>query len=527
MTSARTYLFVSLLAAVMLEFGVWAGNGGVDKVGHVTAQTGYSANDTSGHRQFDVFHRPLLPLLVASPGNGRGARHDPSQSAHRHLVHSIRHHPTHGARHHLTQGPRHHLSRSVRLGYPDPWQSLTGRSPYPARRGIVKAMSLARGRYDGAISVRLVSNPTLADYRLAWDQLYDTTDCEPSASYEWTEALMLAYRSDIGEPLLAIAEDRHAIRGLVPLMLTTEKRFGLAIHVLSPLSDRYHTHSDLLVERGAAEAIVQALFGRLLASGVRWDIFQLRRVFDGNAIALPLAAGARSAGLPCLARRYDPAFVLALDASYDAWLKRRSGRFRNNLKRMGRKLAEAGAVHYRKTDGSRSLEEEYQCLLAVEAGSWKHAHGTSIDCISAQRLFYETLCRLAFAKRRLHLAFIELEGQPVAYTLGLLKGETYYLLKTSYLESLKLSGAATIAKARLVEDLIASGVTRLDLGPDLYEWKRVWADSMQWHTGLSIFNRTARGYAIGVGKWLSQRAGDRRDRDLHYCNPRDLRVPDE
>ena len=111
--------------------------------------------------------------------------------------------------------------------------------------------------------------------------------------------------------------------------------------------------------------------------------------------------------------------------------------------------------------------------------------------------------------------------------MGLLKGETYYLLKTSYLESLKLSGAATMAKARLVEDLIASGVTRVDLGPELYEWKRVWADGMQWHTGLSIFNRTARGYAIGAGKWLSQRAACRRDRDLHYCNPRDLRVTDE
>jgi CelD/BcsL family acetyltransferase involved in cellulose biosynthesis len=84
-----------------------------------------------------------------------------------------------------------------------------------------------------------------------------------------------------------------------------------------------------------------------------------------------------------------------------------------------------------------------------------------------------------------------------------------------------------MAKARLIEDLIASGVTRLDLGPELYEWKRVWADDMQWHTGLLIFNRTTCGYAVGAAKWLGQRARYRRDRDLHFCNPREVRAPDE
>src|SRR5262245_7800825 len=236
MKPARNPLLVSLLAAITLGFGVWSDIVSAGKIGRVAPTTWHAVRDACGERELGAFHRALP---VAFPGNGREARHHPGQSAHRHPGHATHHHQAHNARHHLTQGTRLHLSRTIRLGYPDPWQSVVGRSPYPGRRGIVKAMSLTRGRYDGTISVRLIGNPVLADYRTAWDTLYDSIDCEPSASYEWTEALMLAYRREIGEPLLAVAEDRDAIRGLVPLTLSTEKKLGLAIHVLSPLSDRY------------------------------------------------------------------------------------------------------------------------------------------------------------------------------------------------------------------------------------------------------------------------------------------------
>jgi CelD/BcsL family acetyltransferase involved in cellulose biosynthesis len=122
---------------------------------------------------------------------------------------------------------------------------------------------------------------------------------------------------------------------------------------------------------------------------------------------------------------------------------------------------------------------------------------------------------------------MELDGRPVVYHLGLIKNGTYHLLKTSYAAAVKASGAATIAKARLVEDLIDSRMTRLDFGPELFEWKRVWADDIKWHTRLRAFNRTPAGYAAFAAEWLRSRVLRRGEvDDVQYRNRRDLRGPE-
>jgi CelD/BcsL family acetyltransferase involved in cellulose biosynthesis len=226
------------------------------------------------------------------------------------------------------------------------------------------------------MNVRLVNDPVLADYHAVWDQLYDSTDCEPSASCEWTEALIRSRRLAVDEVLLAVIEDGRAVRGLLPLARSTLTKYGMSIRVLSPISELYNTHSELLVEREPAAAIVRAVFDALKSAHVEWDVFRMGRFFDGNPLVGVVGACAKAAGIRYLTRRHDPAFVLALDGTYDAYLKRRSSGFRNNLKRMAKKLAETGEARYRRADGSRSIEEEYQHVLDIEARSWKHERGT-------------------------------------------------------------------------------------------------------------------------------------------------------
>ena len=56
----------------------------------------------------------------------------------------------------------------------------------------------------------------------------------------------------------------------------------------------------------------------------------------------------------------------------------------------------------------------FEALLAVEAASWKHAHGTAITAIAHQAAFYRALVREMAAAGALHLSFLTVGGQTIA-----------------------------------------------------------------------------------------------------------------
>jgi hypothetical protein len=85
---------------------------------------------------------------------------------------------------------------------------------------------------------------------------------------------------------------------------------------------------------------------------------------------------------------------------------------------------------------------------------------------------------------------------PVAHNYGYVAGGTYSYLKTSCDERVKSLGVATYLRARLVEELITRGISRLDFPAEPYEWERHWTSEMRWHKTLVVFNSTLVGRTL-------------------------------
>jgi CelD/BcsL family acetyltransferase involved in cellulose biosynthesis len=358
-----------------------------------------------------------------------------------------------------------------------------------------------------------------------WDRLYRESGREPSVSYAWSRAIIRNHLAGRDNWFIVVLKRGDRIAGIVPMMTNRERLFGRPIVTLQPVQEKNNTHSDLLLADHSRELLLGWLDALVSQKG-RWDLLRMTRLLEHSPLAERLTQevnGRRQLG--CRWRLERPSFYLKLPASYAEYLSLRSGKLRNYLKRAEKKLAAEGAVDFVRVRNEAEFQQHYEHLLSIERDSWKHEHGTAISAVSHQEGFYRDLAEVALQSGMLHLTFLRVAGVPIAYNLGLVSGDCYFYLKTSYRQQYRAHGAASIGRARLVEQVIAEGCTALDFPGEPYEWEQQWTDDVRWHRSLLLFNGTLAGRALSLV--MSARnllRPQREERRIVFCDPRALRA---
>lgn len=376
------------------------------------------------------------------------------------------------------------------------------------------------------MQVELLRAPLdLKPFEADWERLFRARPHEPSVSFEWTRALLDHHLDPGDEPGLLVFRRNGDVCALVPLVREPGRLVGLPLTTLRALPERSNTHSDLLCEQMDEDLIVSLLDAcRTHAPG--WDVMRFTRVVEGSDLDRALSGALSQCAGRNRFRLEPPSFFLTLPDRYETYLNARSGKFRNYLRRMEKGLQALGSVRFRRTGSSEALVADYEALLNVERESWKHGHGTAISAVDHQQAFYGAMAAGALDAGRLHLTFLELDGVPVAYNLGLLAHGRYFYLKTSFREACRRSGVATIARARLIRMLIEQGIREFDFPGEPYEWEAQWTNELRWHRSVVISNDTTAGRLYHAIRLVRDRIRPpTAERAVSYHDPKALRPP--
>lgn len=155
-----------------------------------------------------------------------------------------------------------------------------------------------------------------------------------------------------------------------------------------------------------------------------------------------------------------------LTGGYEAWLERRSPRFRRQQRRRLRAASEAGVTIENVVEAEGLIER----LLAIEADGWKKSDGMASPAMTTM---YRTMIDRLSTRRRLRASIARLGGRDVGFIVGGVRAGIYRGLQLSYVE-----GVAKLEVGHLLQDhqlRNLPGVHTYDLGMDI-PYKRRWAD---------------------------------------------------
>jgi CelD/BcsL family acetyltransferase involved in cellulose biosynthesis len=330
-----------------------------------------------------------------------------------------------------------------------------------------------------------------------WDALARATpESGPFALSGWTRLWVESFAP--GSPLRVFCARRggRAV-GFAPLIERHGRLGGVPIRLWQSPSNEHSQRVDWALEE-QPEATVRRLWEHLREKP--WEVLLLKDVVAGAALDATLGGAAEADGFLVTRRTSLESPWLPVPAAGELG-KVLDGKFRANLRRRRKKLAEHGALALQRVDGEEGLTGALEAGLMLEGSGWKGQEGTAILCQAETRAFYTRLARLAASEGWLALYSLSLSNRPVAFHYGLEYGGRYYLLKPGYDECFSACSPGQLLVESVLEDLGRRGTKVFDfLGPKM-RWKLDWTQRLRPHVWLYIFRPSLKGRMLQAARF--------------------------
>ena len=327
---------------------------------------------------------------------------------------------------------------------------------------------------------------------------------EPMLRHEWLRAFIENFAP--GATLRTfLARCGREICAAVPLLESRERSADTCLLPMTTWHTPVNDHSQrggLLLGRRGEEGL--RLIWDALQAAPGWDRLRLRDLPEG-APEWQLRDWAEKAGHPCGLWVSLRSPYLPLPKTYEEVEKALDGKFRQNLRRRRRRLAEQGEVRYQLVDGkdAGALDTALADLFEIEAGGWKGKDGTAIAQRPELVGFYTQIARDAAKRGALALGRLTLAGRPIAAHLSIVHGKRHSLIKIGYDESLHEHSPGQQMVAEAIRDSCARGLVEFDfLGPCM-QWKLDWESRLRTHRWLTIFRPGRQGRLVHGARFVA------------------------
>jgi len=105
---------------------------------------------------------------------------------------------------------------------------------------------------------------------------------------------------------------------------------------------------------------------------------------------------------------------------------------RKDLRRKTRRLAELGRVEFDSLEPDGDIDTWVADFLLLEASGWKGRDGGAFDCSDDNRHFFVSVAKAAFARGRLMMLAIRLDGRPIAMKCNLISEPGSFAFKIAF-----------------------------------------------------------------------------------------------
>lgn len=316
-----------------------------------------------------------------------------------------------------------------------------------------------------------------------WDDLLRRSRTHPIfLTWTWQSRWWDCIGSGRGSLYLLAAHDQGALAAILPLY-RSEGRDGASLQVVGCIE--VSDYLDLIVEEGREGPVYQAFLDWLAGPDApEWDVLDLCNQPAASRARKLLPELAQARGWQAEVDREDVCPIVDLPNTFDAYLdgldKKQRHEVRRKLRRIERE-APGYQVRYVTEDGPE---------LDAAVDDFIRLHRLSSDAKDAfmdadMQAFFHEIAHATAAAGWLQLAFLEIEGQSVASYFCFIYNNELLVYNSGYdAQASPQLSPGWVLLARLIEDAIAAGRTRLDFlqGDEEYKYRFGGADTLVYRT---------------------------------------------
>lgn len=334
--------------------------------------------------------------------------------------------------------------------------------------------------------IRKLRDPWLAlQARVAQRTVY----CDHDWIVGWYECYAGTKYTDFGQPLVGAAWENDQLVGVAPLTSARSKFARVPVQSLGFAGFNLQAGEFLAPED--RPDIVAGLLASLTEKGNKWDLFSITGLQPDWPLTKALVEALRFLGLRAEMMEDDPFAIADFSAGYQPYIMARTGHFRQNLKRYGRKLTEAGGWSIEKL-GSQPTAEQVksflQRLIAIADEGWR-ARQRGLQEEKNHQPFYVSILESFGPRGLLDVQIMKIGGQDAAYCLGLIERNTFFHVLMGFNDSFRNLSPGAFLLQEVFKDLTQRGIHSV-LSHGDYDYKKHWASAFIPQTKLLVFNRS-------------------------------------
>lgn len=241
--------------------------------------------------------------------------------------------------------------------------------------------------------------------------------------------------------------------------------------MLLPMDATWTLSSPIAVENASRD--VPELISQILEDRFSIDFCIISGIRPDSAFYQIVVNALASQMVPVTHMRPAHRAVADISEGFDAWLSRRSSKFRSSIRRAKRATEEKN-LRFESLPMSSISPALMRTFHEIEARSWKGKARTGITEQSMASFCENFLIFTAKAgQTRIVLAYDE--QKPIGFVLGAVSQHGYRGAQMSFDNAYRNVGLGNIMQIKMIESLIDSEVSTYDLGSSM-PYKLRWAD---------------------------------------------------
>jgi CelD/BcsL family acetyltransferase involved in cellulose biosynthesis len=279
----------------------------------------------------------------------------------------------------------------------------------------------------------------------------------PNVFYEPAFALAAAplFGGDVGAVLVWSGTSPRRLLGFFPARIES-RRYGVRLPVLVGWTHPFAPLGTPLVEPDAAEPVIAAWLAFLAGNAELPGLLLLPFVPEDGPFAAALAAILRRARMPAAAfNRHRRALLAPPKGERANYLQRAlSARRLKELRRLGRRLGEFGALMFAATADPPALDGAVEDFLTLEASGWKGAAGTAALADNAVCDFVRGALQALAREGKVVINRILVDGSAIAAAITLRSADCAWFWKIAYDERFARYSPGVLLTLALTENLL-------------------------------------------------------------------------